>query len=218
MYRLGHNTMDTKTCSKCKEAKPFSEFYRDARAADRHRGQCKVCSKADAAEWARSQPDKAKAYHAAWRAANKAKTHIASAAWRKRNPEAVAAQGVKRRAADPEGVARAVTEWKKKNPAKNAAHTARWKRAHPSQVNASNNARRAAEAGKTPAWANQFFIAEAYDLAQRRTKATGFKWHVDHIVPLKSKLVCGLHTEHNLQVIPAAQNCSKSNRYWPDMP
>jgi len=30
--------------------------------------------------------------------------------------------------------------------------------------------------------------------------------------------VCGLHVEHNLQVIPRSVNQSKNNRRWPDMP
>lgn len=69
-----------------------------------------------------------------------------------------------------------------------------------------------------PAWANPFFIEEIYDLARRRTIATGFPWHVDHIVPTISHLVCGLHTERNLRVIPGKENQSKKNFHWPDMP
>lgn len=78
--------------------------------------------------------------------------------------------------------------------------------------------RRAVEIKATPSWANPFFIAEVYDLAHRRTKSTGIEWHVDHIVPLQSDLVCGLHVERNLDCIPAFENLSKHNRRWPDMP
>lgn len=81
-----------------------------------------------------------------------------------------------------------------------------------------SKARTAMEIGASPGWANKFFMQEAYDLARLRTKVTGYAWHVDHVVPLKSKLVCGLHCEQNLAVIPGAVNCSKRNLYWPDMP
>jgi len=64
-----------------------------------------------------------------------------------------------------------------------------------------------------PKWANRFFISEIYDLAERRTKATSFKWEVDHIIPLKHPLVCGLHVEHNLQLLPARENLLKGNRF-----
>lgn len=70
----------------------------------------------------------------------------------------------------------------------------------------------------TPLWADEFIMSEAYDLAQLRTNVMGFKWEVDHIVPLQSKVVCGLHTQDNLQVIPSRLNKSKGNHYWPDMP
>lgn len=64
----------------------------------------------------------------------------------------------------------------------------------------------------------QLVSREAIRLAKLREIATGRKFQVDHIVPLQSKIVCGLHNEFNLRVIPASVNGSKGNRFWPFMP
>lgn len=92
-----------------------------------------------------------------------------------------------------------------------------WK-LNPAKRRAYSAARKARKRRATAGWANKVAIGEIYAFAKIKTDLTGVKWEVDHIVPMKSKRVCGLHTDYNLQVIRRSENTSKGNRYWPDMP
>jgi hypothetical protein len=65
----------------------------------------------------------------------------------------------------------------------------------------------------TPAWANKDAIKEIYLEAQKLSKTTSVKHHVDHIIPLRHPLVCGLHVENNLQILTKDENIAKSNLF-----
>ena len=76
--------------------------------------------------------------------------------------------------------------------------------------------RRSIKTQRTPSWLTEddhWMIKQTYEFAALRTKMFGFKWHVDHIVPLQGNFVSGLHVPWNLQVIPAVENISKHNKF-----
>jgi hypothetical protein len=62
-----------------------------------------------------------------------------------------------------------------------------------------------------PKWRDRDKIKAIYDEAKRLTAETGIAHHVDHYYPLQGVLCSGLHVHHNLRVLPASENCSKSN-------
>ena len=138
--------------------------------------------------------------------------------YRAKYPERVRASKERWRKANMARYSAYAAKSRKKNPATVALSMAAWAKRNSAKVNAKKAARMAAKKSATPAWANQFFIEEIYDLARLRTEYLGVKHSVDHIVPMTSKVVCGLHVEHNLRVIPHRQNISKLNRHWPQMP
>jgi len=59
---------------------------------------------------------------------------------------------------------------------------------------------------RIPLWADKDLISAFY-----RNRPEGY--HVDHIIPLRGDIVCGLHVETNLQYLPAHENLSKGNQY-----
>lgn len=70
----------------------------------------------------------------------------------------------------------------------------------------------------TPAWANRAEIDAVYEAARVMTDATGVEFTVDHVVPLRHPLVCGLHVPANLFPMTRTHNSRKGNHDWPGKP
>jgi hypothetical protein len=196
--------MQTKICKTCQADKPVSEFYK---AAPKKGGvpawqtACKPCHNGR-----ERSPD----------AAEKQRAQIR--AWHETHRALLSDRAAERYRKNREQLIRKAKEYRERNIEKVTKLQKRWRDKNKGKVRSYRKDRRDLIERATPSWACDFAYEEACDLAVRREAATGIKWHVDHVVPLKSKLVCGLHAHTNFAVIPATENLKKKNSYWPCMP
>jgi hypothetical protein len=107
------------------------------------------------------------------------------------------------------------------NAATRPAHVLReyrntWKTNNKTQIRADTKARRRKHREATPKWLSRkqrSEIRQVYQIAITMTQTTGEQYVVDHIVPLRSEVVCGLHVPWNLRVITQEENLKKSNKF-----
>jgi hypothetical protein len=159
------------------------------------RGSCVECAKA---EWQANAPKRAE-YFAAYNKTERKKE--AQRAYYEANRDQV--------------IARAMTQPSYlRRKYRNA-----WKARNVDQVKADTTNRRRRHREATPKWltrAQKGEMREIYRIAITMTKTTGEQYVVDHIVPLRSDVVCGLHVPWNLRVVTAAENTAKSNKLLQD--
>lgn len=198
-----------KQCTCCKEVKPTSDFHRKR---DSFEGFCKVCKTAKFKAFSKANPEVAK---------NKQKRKLEKL---HANPEAVLAAKIKSAEYYKKNKKKhreSVDAWLKARPEKRLEYQRRWRAKNLDVVRYHANKRRTTKLNAIPKWIDkeweEFAIKELYALAVLREKLTGIVWHVDHIVPLQSSKVCGLHCVANLQLLTKSANISKGNRTWPDM-
>ena len=221
----------TKKCSMCKEEKAASAFsLRNTKWRTGPVSRCKPCCaavrrayyvrkesdpeyvirrRAIANKWREKNPDRAKATAQKSLDQHREKRNAAYRKWRKDNPDRVReyeatknkrwAKELRERRMTPEAKAKRAEYWLK-NPGKKSAICA---------------ARRSRMRNAMPAWADRRAIEDIYQDARELSAATDMIWHVDHIIPITHRLVCGLHIASNLQILTADAKKRKSNRFVP---
>lgn len=106
-------------------------------------------------------------------------------------------------------------EYVRNNPEKVKAWARKWRLNNPSKVAASVRKRQASKLQRTPKWLTPLHYQQIqmfYDSAAALSREFGISMEVDHIIPLRGKLVSGLHVPWNLQVLPETINRRKSNK------
>lgn len=107
-------------------------------------------------------------------------------------------------------------KWRAKNPERakefDAAKSRRWRARNKGVVREITRRHQFTQSQATPAWADMDAIRRVYIEGKKRDL------EVDHIVPINSEIVCGLHVHANLQLLDGLLNKSKGNKQWPDAP
>ena len=147
-----------------------------------NRKTCKVCCTKVSAAYVLNNKEKYYQYQKEWREKNSEKSKSYTRKWRLENPE------------------------------KQYRASRNWMTAVPGRQYAYSRARKKHVKQATPSWANMKYIRLFYEMAKMEEERLGIPVHVDHIIPLRGKNVCGLHVEDNLQLLTAKQNLRKNNR------
>jgi hypothetical protein len=189
-----------KTCNCCGITKQLIEFYKRKDSSDGYRNDCKICRKEDVL--LRYYKDHEK---------GKQKLRVAHSNKIAKNQnwysEYYAVNREKNLAASKKTYKKYVEERRAKQRL--------WSKTNRGLANSLSKKYKLKKLNATPSWLNEsqlLLIKCKYQVAAMLNVHGVEPWHVDHIIPIRGKDVCGLHVPWNLQVIPAKDNLSKGNR------
>lgn len=231
-----------KICSKCKQTKDFSLFSKDKGRKDGFQPSCKDCHKKYLAEnKLKIQISRRNHYFAnkeillekskQHRDSNKEKLKIRSLNYYSKNREKILSKTKSYRESNKDVIAEQQKLYYAENKEKLLAYNSEYRELNNDEIRkqreqyrvtnrsrcaASDARKRAKRLRATPSWlTDEDFdnIQEFYEISRMFKIYTGQEYHVDHIVPLQGKTVCGLHVPWNLQILPAKENLSKHNKF-----
>ena len=177
--------MSSKICTNCKQSKDLNCFSKKAARPDGLGCWCKQCVSAAGKIYGIKNKDKRKNY---------------SVEYYRKNRDILLKK---------------CNDYKTDNKELVSNYNKIYTKTNSSKINALNIRRYARKIKASPKWITKEQEKEIrgfYEEAKLKTLKTGIKHEVDHIVPLISKVVCGLHVPWNLQVLTKIENIRKNNK------
>ena len=179
-----------KRCTRCDGDKPLTEFYqvtshfvkKDGTRTVYRMSECNLCNKQRTLQYQKH---------------NKEKVNDKNRRWREQNADSARSS---------------VRNWVLRNLERKSKQVRAWKSRNRHRLTEAERNRNISKRNATPKWADRELMIDVYAEANRRSLETGIKHHVDHVVPIVSDRVCGLHVPENLRVVSATENLKKSNK------
>lgn len=181
-----------KICTKCHSRKSLINFFKNRSTKDGLNHWCKKCATRCVAQWRKTNLKKSGQYSITYYARHKSEIHKRRHLWRQTHK----AETKKFNAA-----------YQQKHKIKCREYTRRWKARNPGLSAFLDCFAKKERALRIPAWTNLKAIKQFY-----RDCPSGMV--VDHIIPLRGKIVSGFHVLSNLQYLTPKQN-NKKNNHWP---
>ena len=203
-----------KECIKCNVNKPDSAFYRRGSSGSLY-SYCRTCVstrskkyyaankaflKGNSAKYYENNREGIKYKRREYVQCNAELVRSGQRRYREENRAVVSARVREHYSRNKERVKLQVKTYKKNNPNRTRLHN----------INRSATKRQRSSYGINEL--DIFVLREAAALAVERERVIGFKWHVDHIEPLRGTRVSGLHNAFNIAVTPATYNLRKNNK------
>lgn len=209
-------------------ARGMKRFYTGAPCKHGHdcertlANSCCECERLRSLRYSTENRDKRKAYASK----NRERANVTRSKWAMKNRDTINRQKRERYADDPDKHRERRRKYYAENRDIERERWAAWRelnrehlvnywKEHREDYARRTRQRRAQIKQATPAWLTE---AQREEMKYRVVEAkaisvdTGVLHQVDHIVPLQSDIVCGLHVPWNLRVITAHENAEKGNK------